>query len=253
MAYNRSNKGLQRSSLEAWIEASKSQTNRDKKAAGLILPFTGVRVNTYIHIHGPSWFSWTDPENGITKDGDHPKIMIPSSDICTKGDGQSRCTKCQREERERFTTKYDDERGIPLIESWKNWNRGGEHDSYMEEKLDLLGFCKDYFAVTEEDYGYEYPAGGITQSTINTWLKQIASDAGLGLERGYVERRAFDEPVPDVVPHDMRGTFIMQLIRNNMQRTKLTKYTGHNHVSSLQPYEMRVAQETDSNEFLSSM
>jgi hypothetical protein len=74
---------------------------------------------------------------------------------------------------------------------------------------------------------------GVTAGTVNKWVKDIAIDAQIGLERGLTEDARFDEMVPDVYPHDMRGTFIMQLIRNNMQRTKLTKYTGHDHVSSL--------------------
>jgi integrase len=105
--------------------------------------------------------------------------------------------------------------------------------------------------VTPSDYGNEMVGGdGVTQSTINRWLKEIAIEAEIGYERGLINSSNFDQKVPDVMPHDMRGTFIMQLIRNNMQRTKLIHYTGHNNVSSLAPYERRVAQETDAREFL---
>jgi integrase len=91
---------------------------------------------------------------------------------------------------------------------------------------------------------------GVCVGTINKWIKDIAIDAEIGLERGLTDDSRFDKKVPDVIPHDMRGTFIMQLIRNNMQRTKVIKYTGHDHVSSLEDYEERVAEETDAREFL---
>jgi hypothetical protein len=250
----RSNKGLHRPALEAWVRASKEQNNPHKRITGLLMPFTGPRVNTICHIYGPTWFSWVDSDTGETNDGDPPKLSIPSSCPCRINlDRSTPCPQC--EDDGEFTTKYDDGRDIPLAETWHNFNRGEHHD-FVVEDLGLREECRSYFAVTRDDVGNKMigPKGdGVTHNTINKWLKDIAIDAQIGYERGLVTDARFDEEVPDVIPHDMRGTFIMQLIRNNMQRTKIIKYTGHDHVSSLQPYEERVAQETDAREFLDNI
>jgi hypothetical protein len=244
----RSNQGLHRPALDAWVEAAKAQDDPNKKLTGLLLPFTGLRVDEFRHIHGPTWLSWIDSETGETSDGGPPKLSVPDTGTCHLDGNENPCTSCAEDGE--FTTKYDDGREIPLIETWKNWNRG-DHETYVEEELDLRGLCKSYFKVTPSDYGNEMVDGdGVSHTTVNRWCKQIAIDAEIGYERGLVSNSQFNQKVPDVIPHDMRGTFIMQLIRNNMQRTKLIKYTGHDHVSSLQPYEERVSDETDAREFL---
>lgn len=246
----RKNKGFHRPALDAWVQAAKDQDNPDKKITGLLLPFSGMRVDEFCHLHGPTWFSWTDPTAGETSDGQVPKLKIPDNCPCHKGEGNKPCNHCQEKGNDKFYTKYDDEREIPLIQTWRNWNRG-EHDTYVEEELDLRELCKSYFKVTPSDFGNEMVAGdGVSSTTVNRWLKQIAIDAEIGYERGLITHCDFNREVPDVMPHDMRGTFIMQLIRNNMQRTKVIKYTGHDHVSSLGHYEERVAQETSAREFL---
>lgn len=244
----RSNKGFHRPALQAWVRASKQQTNPDKQITGLLLPFSGLRVDEFCHIHAPTWLSWIDADSEETNDDDPPKLKVPSSGICHKNGTTTPCPKCEDEGE--FTTKFDDGRDIPLAETWNNFNRGS-HNDYVTQDLGLRKLCKSYFAVTRDDVGNEMIGGdGVTAGTVNKWVKDIAIDAQIGLERGLTEDARFDEMVPDVYPHDMRGTFIMQLIRNNMQRTKLTKYTGHDHVSSLEEYEERVAEETDAREFL---
>ena len=214
------------------------------------MPFTGLRANTVCHIHGPTWFSWVDSKTGETNDNDEPKLKVPSIDTCRRNGTTTPCCKCEDEGE--FTTKYDDGRTIPLAETWNNWNRGGDYD-FVTEDLGLREECRSYFAVTQNDTGQKMigPQGdGISLNTLNRWIKEIALEAQIGYERGLIEANRFDKEVPDVMPHDMRGTFVMQLIRNNMQRTKLINYTGHDHVSSLQPYEERVAEETPAKEFL---
>lgn len=251
----RSNKGLHPPALEAWVRASKNQSNPNKKMVGLMLPFVGMRNDVFCHIHGPTWFSWTDPDTGKTVDGDPPKIKIPGMATCHVNGHTDPCPSCIESGTERFTTKYDDERAIPLAETWENWNRGKSNRSVTED-LGLRSFCKQYFKVTPSDHGKEMvgPKGnGVCSGTVNKWVKEIARDAEIGFERGLIDSSYFDRQVPDVKPHDMRGTFIMQLIRNNMHRTKLIKYTGHAHVDSLAPYEERVAQETDAHEFLAKI
>jgi hypothetical protein len=246
----RSNQGLHRPALEAWVRAAKSMDNPHKRITGLLLPFTGVRVNTLCHIHGPTWFSWVDSETGETNDDDPPKLSVPTSAPCRKNGDRVPCHECEADGE--FTTKYDDGRDIPLAETWNNYNRGSHYD-FVTEDLGLREECRSYFAITQDDMGNKMigPQGdGVSVSTINTWVKDIGVEAQIGFERGLVENCRFDQEVPDVKPHDMRGTFIMQLIRNNMQRTKIIKYTGHSRVASLQPYEERVAEETDAREFL---
>lgn len=243
-----SNEGFHRPALEAWVRACHEQSNPDKQITGLMLPFTGLRVDEFCHIHGPTWLTWIDADTAETNDGDPPKLDIPASGTCHKNGNTTPCWRC--EDDGEFTTKYDDNRNIPLAQEWNNWNRGSHHD-FITQDLGLRELCKSYFAVTRDDVGNKMiGGGGVTTSTINRWLKEIAVDAQIGLERGLTDDSRFDEKVPDVMPHDMRGTFVMQLIRNNMQRTKVIKYTGHDHVSSLEPYEERVAEETDAREFL---
>ena len=244
------NKGFHRPALEAWVEACKRMDNPHKKVVGLLLAFTGVRNNVIGHIHGPTWFTWTDPDSNETNDGEAPKLKVKNHTTCYRNGSSTPCSNC--EEDGEFTTKYNDARKIPLIVEWRNWNKGDAHEWELEP-LDVRGIVKDYFAVTPDDYGHKMigPDGtGISNSTVNVWCKEIAQEAQIGLERGTQQHSSFDDPVPKVDPHDLRGTFIMQLIRNNMQRTKIIKYTGHEHVSSLEPYEERVSQETSAREFL---
>lgn len=245
----RSNEGFHRPAFEAWVKACKRQSNPDKAITGLLLPFTGLRVNVFEHLHAPTWFSWVDAESGRTNDGGPPKLHVPSEGPCHIDGNTEPCGDC--EEEGKFTTKYDDGRTIPIAETWNNWNRGEGHYDFVTQDLGLRKMCRDYFAVTKDDIGNEMIAGdGVSTNTVGRWVKEIAVDAQIGFERGLTSHHAFDEKVPDVFPHDMRGTFIMQLIRNNMQRTKVIKYTGHDHVASLQPYEERVSEETDAREFL---
>ncbi|RJX47524.1 hypothetical protein DP106_14720 [Halonotius pteroides] len=234
--------------MQAWVRAAKEQSDPAKQITGLLLPFTGLRVDEFCHIHGPTWFSWIDADTTETNDGEPPKLKVPSRGTCHKDGTTTPCDNCEDEGE--FTTKFDDGRDIPITQTWNNFNRGGPND-FVTQDLGLRELCKSYFAVTRDDIGNKMIRGdGLTENTINKWCKDIAVDAQIGLERGLTEDARFDEQVPDVFPHDMRGTFIMQLIRNNMQRTKLTKYTGHEHVSSLEPYEERVAEETHAREFL---
>lgn len=244
----RDNEGFHRPALQAWVKASKQQTNPDKQITGLLLPFSGLRVDEFCHIHGPTWLTWIDADSTETNDGDPPKLKVPDTGVCHKNGTTTPCPDC--EDDGEFTTKYDDGRSIPLAETWNNFNRGGHYD-FVTEDLGLRKLCKSYFAVTRDDVGNMMIGGdGVTPGTVNKWVKDIAVDAQIGMERGLTDNSRFDKKVPDVMPHDMRGTFIMQLIRNNMQRTKLTAYTGHDHVSSLEDYEERVAAETDAREFL---
>ena len=249
----RGNKGFHPPALEAWVNTAKELSDPNKKIAALLLPFTGLRVDEFCHIHGPTWFSWIDAETGETNDRKQPKLKVPGQARCHIGGDTSPCPSCQPDDR--FTTKYDDERQIPLAETWENNNRGKQGES-VTERLDLPKLCRNYFKVTEDDVGKEMvgPKGnGVTAATVNRWLKEVGQKAQIGYERGLTESAHFDEPVPDVIPHDMRGTFIMQLIRNNMQRTKLVIFTGHDHVSSLAPYEERVYQEEAAQDFLACL
>jgi hypothetical protein len=248
----RSNQGLKRGPLDAWVQAAKSMDNPDKRMVGLLMPFTGARVDAICHIHGPTWFNWSDADSDEVKSEDGiAKLKVPDSEnFCRKYDDTKPCGDCNIRDHQGFESKYDDEREIPLANTWKNWNKGGAHENYVEEELGLRDFCKSYFKVTENDYGNEMIDGnGVATSTVGDWLKEIGQVADIGYERGTVIHSTLGE-VPDIKAHDMRGTLVMQLIRNNMQRTKLTKYTGHDHVESLAPYEERVAEETDDREFL---
>lgn len=252
----RKTKGLHRGPLEAWVDASKRMDNQDKRITGLLLPFTGVRVNVFTHIYGPDWFNWTDADKRRVKSDDGiPKMKVPDGYPCRKGGHTDPCGDCNdrtTNTSNTFGPKGDegDEREIPLVKTWKNWNQGEGHHDFKEEPLNLRDEVLNYFAVTEDDIGNKMIGGdGVAVSTVNNWTKDIAEEAALGYERGKIDHSQ-KGLVPDVSPHDMRGTFVMQLIRNNMQRTKLTKYTGHDHVASLAPYEDRVADETDDHEFL---
>jgi len=244
------NKGFHPPALEAWVNACKRIDNPHKKVVGLLLAFTGIRNNTIGHIYAPEWFTWTDPENGETNDNEPPKLKVKNHTTCHRNGNINPCGKCEKDGE--FTTKYDDARKIPLVETWKNWNQGGVNE-FIEEELDLRGLCKDYFAVTEDDFGQTMvgpKSEGLSMTTVNNYCMDIAIEAEIGLERGTTKMEAYDQAVPKVDPHDLRGTFIMQAIRNNMQRTKLIKYTGHEHVSSLEPYEERVAEESHARELL---
>lgn len=253
----RSNKGLKRGPLRPFIETAKNQSNEDKMLAGLLLPFTGIRVDVFSHLHGPTCFNFVRDDSGDfvpKKESDGttvPKLKVHSSAPCRKGGNNNPCGDCRKSDRDRFEAKYDHhEREIPLPTTWKDWSGGETHDDYVEKHLGLPELVKDYFKLDEDDYGNEMVAGdGVSSNQVRNWIKDIAEEAGIGYERGTVMEAKRGETV-EIHAHDMRGTYIMQLIRNNYHRTKMTAYTGHKHVSSLSPYEKRVAEETDDINYL---
>lgn len=247
------NKGLKRQALARWVHTCKELQNEDKKMLGLLAPFSGIRATPLLHIHGPTSFNWIDPDSGeVRSDDGIPKVKVFSTIPCHKnGNPGEPCSDCRNNGHlEAVPSKYDDEREIPLPETWKNWARGEEHDDYVEEHLGLRSFVKSYFKVTRDDYGKDMIGGdGISHSTALRWIKEIARKAEIGYERGTVISSQLGE-VPDVHLHDMRGTYVMILIRNEMHRTLLTQYTGHENVASLRPYEKRVREETPAKTYL---
>lgn len=253
----RSNKGLKRTTLRPFVETAKSQSNEDKKLAGLLLPFTGIRSDVFCHLHGPTCFNYERNEDDdlVPRRGDDgtriPKLKVHKSAPCRKGDDYKPCGDCRRGDREQFEAKYGHhEREIPLPSTWKDWSEGETHDDCVEKELGLPELVENYFKLDEDDYGKEMVAGdGVSQNQVRNWIKDIAEEAGIGYERGTVVEKKRGETV-EIHTHDMRGTYCMVLIRNNYHRTKIISYTGHKHVSSLSPYEKRVAEETDDINYL---
>jgi hypothetical protein len=247
------NKGLKRGPLARWVHTCQNLQNEDKKMLGLLAPFTGIRATPLLHIHGPTSLNYTAPDTEeVRSDDGIPKMKVHSTIPCYKdGNPDEPCSDCKNNGHlDGVPTKYNDEREIPLPETWQNWAAGDSHDEYVEEELGLRSFVKSYFKVTEDDYGKEMIGGdGISHSCALRWIKDIAQRAEIGYERGTIISSELGE-VPDVYLHDMRGTYVMMLIRNDMHRTLLTQYTGHENVSSLEPYEKRVREETPDKRYL---
>lgn len=245
------NKGLFKHTFDQWVSTVLELKDPEMQIIGLLLPFTGLRVKEFIHLHGPTWLSWKG-DGSDTAYGDIPVIEVPSRANCFRRGANGPCDMCESNDGGRFETKYDDERTIPLVNSWKNHGATGE-EKFVEQELPLRELTKTYFKVSRADVGNELIGGkGLASTTVNKKLKQIGQKAKLDFERELIESHypCFDKPIPNIDPHDMRGTFVMQLMRNNMQRTKVIGYTGHDHVSSLAPYEERLAKEIDAKEFL---
>jgi hypothetical protein len=220
--------------MHLFVEAAESMDDPLKSLVALFLTFTGVRADTLCHLHS-SWFGY---DEGALK------IKIPAEDSCTKTPGDDICGRCREKGKDGFSPKTGagEGRTLKIPESWHNRYT----DESGQQPLDLRERIEHHFAI-DGGPGHDVIDGdGLSPKTPNTYVKEIATDADIGFLRptGYTSHNRLGR-VPDIVPHDLRGTYCVQLARNDANPWKMCKKTGHSDIESLKPYIQFAEQEFD--------
>jgi hypothetical protein len=226
---------LTQQAMHLFIKAAEEMDDQVKALTALLAICTGVRANTLCHIH----YTW------FTEDEGKLYIRIPNSFPCLKYDNEEQCGDCRNRKSEGYTPKTESGGGrrIKIMESWRNHYT----DDSEKQPISLRDLVEHYFKMDEDDQGHEMLGGdGISITTANTYVKEVASEAEIGFYRkpGYTTHPRLGR-VPDIYVHDLRGTFCVQLMRNDANPFKAIQKTGHKDVDSLKPYIKFAEQEFD--------
>lgn len=213
-------------SMHLFVKAAEGYDETLVSLVALIGLFTGVRANTLCHIHS-DWFTYDD--------GDL-YLKVPNEFPCRKYGTSKPCGDCRARVGDEYSPKTPAAGGrrLKIPEQWHN------HfvDRNRQQPLSLRDSVEHYFKIEEDDHGYEmFDGDGISISTANRYVKRIAAEAEIGFLRkpGYIEHSKLGR-VPDVMTHDLRATYCVQLMRNDANPFKAITKTGHNDVDSLKPY-----------------
>jgi len=159
-------KGCSSTPLDQWVSTVLEMNDLEMQVIGLLLPFTGLRVKEFIHFHGPTWLSWKGDGSDTTY-GEIPVMKVPARANCFRKGANGPCNLCESNDGGKFETKYDDERTIPLVETWKN-HGATDKEQFVEQDLPLRELTRTYFKVSRSDVGNELIGGdGLSANTVN--------------------------------------------------------------------------------------
>lgn len=196
--------------MKEWIDAAESFDDPLTRIIGSGLLWSGLRIFIFAHLRA-DWFFY-DEEIGILK------IRVPESDECKKSPQGEVCGDCSHRGREPTgkeinpKTPAGDKRIIEIPREYQCYHTGEIRPLQLTD--DLLG----YFQITNE-YGRQvFP---INSSAIRSRVQKVASraddrmDGSFRKQRGHTPKEVDwkDEPIPDVVPHDLRATLGTQMYR----------------------------------------
>jgi hypothetical protein len=221
----RGNEPIEQKPMNELITTAEKIDDSVKALTVLIGIFTGIRANTLCHIHS-DWFHY---------DEDQLYLRVPNEFRCLKYGTDESCGDCAQRVGDSYSPKSDAGGGRRLMipQTWHNHYTGQDEAPTQIRKL-----IEHYFAIGDDDYGHSMLDGdGISVSTANRYVKQVAEEAEIGfyLKQGYIDHSKLGR-VPDVMTHDLRATYCVQLMRNDANPFKAINKTGHADVDSLKPY-----------------
>jgi len=248
----------------AFVEALKNCDKPDR-AIGPYLSFgTGPRGDTVCHTHA-SWFTYN--HDGALY------YRIPKSDPCRKYGDTTPCGDCNKYDHDEYSPKTPAAEGrrILIKNEWTNPVTG------EREYFGLRDAVENYFGIESNrapdgvQHGNKMIDGdGISLGTLNADIRRIAaqSDISPSLRRERLEEELTIEDeadrerdqitdwgrdsdgngIPDITSHDGRASYITQLMRNDMPRTKALTKTGHKNVETLSRYVSFAEGEIDEQE-----
>ncbi|MFB6198990.1 MAG: hypothetical protein ABEI52_12110 [Halobacteriaceae archaeon] len=236
----------------AFVETILESDKRDRAIASHLSIGTGARGGTIIHTHS-SWFTYNASGDLYYK--------IPKSEPCRQN-GQKGEPCCECDGTFEPKTPAAEGRRILISNNWINPVTG------EQEYFGLRDAVEDYFAISNDrspedvSHGNKMIDGdGISLSSLNTWIRDIAADSAMSgelreerlreeIDIEYVDdddndrklkqiKERYDSDgnkIPDLTSHDLRATFCTQLMRNDILRSKAIKKTGHKHEETLSTY-----------------
>jgi hypothetical protein len=196
---------------------------------------------------------------------------IPRKDHCRKYGNFEPCGDCKNLGREEYAPKTPagEGRRILIKNEWTN------PVTKEREYFGLRDHVEEYFALNGDGapdsarFGNDMLNGeGISAATLNNWIRDIAAESTISadlredrlreeltIEEERENQQIVDfgtddagNSIPDIMAHDMRGTYITHLMRNDVPRDKAITKTGHARPDSLQPYVRFAEKEIDARE-----
>ena len=178
-----------------------------------LLVFTGLRNQAVAHL-SKEWVE--DGMNGM-------QIRVPRESVCDIGESGA-CATCS-ERGGVWVPKSDaGARLVPVVDEWY------DHYNDVRKPSGLPDLLNWFF--TENDV-----VGG-SRNLINRAVKRAALHGNLHNEqgRGFVEMDDMPEPVPDVMAHDLRGSWACQCIRSDIMKFRIRAWGGWSVVLLLDKY-----------------
>lgn len=221
----RNSEPLQQKAMHELIRTAEKIEDSVLGLTVLIGVFTGIRANTLCHIHS----DWLEHDEG------NLYLRVPNEFRCRKYGKDELCGDCRARVGDGYSPKSDAGGGrrLKIPETWHN-----HYTSQDEAPTEIRKRIDHYFAIGDDDYGNCMLDGdGISVSTANRYVKLVAKEAEIGfyLKQGYIDHSKLGR-VPDLMVHDLRATYCVQLMRNDANPFKTINKTGHADVDSLKPY-----------------
>lgn len=253
---------LYKTRMVAFVEGIDRVDNPDKALASHLQIGTGPRADTICHTHS-SWFGYED---------DSLYYYIPKHDVCRKYSTTDPCGDCNSRGHSEYEPKTPAAEGRRLLISNEWTNPVTKQREYfgLRDRVEQFFAIDDPQAPPQTQIGNKMIGGdGISVDTLNSWIRDVGSVSSISspLREDWIreavtleESDRETEPIkqfgqdehgneiPDLISHDMRASYITQLMRNDVSRSKAINKTGHRVPESMNPYIKFAEKEIDSEE-----
>lgn len=267
---------LHKKRLAKFIEGAHNHNDPHKQMVSLLGLGTGPRNITIGHVHA-DWFHYETDEDALW-------MQIPARDECRKDpDSDIACCDCRDNGHDHFEPKTPAAENRLILISNTFTNHNTEDRLGEKQYFGLRDMVENYFALSDPDapdgaqHGYRMigkQADGVTRKTVNSWIRDVAAESDIKapmraarIRKEIVnendeddEDEEYEDPVkqwgrdedgntiPDLFAHDLRASFITQMMRNEVPPNKAITKSGHSDPNSMKPYVMFAVNEIDAGE-----
>jgi hypothetical protein len=272
---------LNRTRHIALVEGIHNADDADKAMATHLSVGTGPRGDTIGHTH-EDWFLYEEGDL-------YYKIPNKERCRKTSTIGSGPCGECTANDRQHddFIPKTPAGQGrrIMITNDWTNPVTKEKEYFGLRDRVEDYFALSDNGAPDGCEFGHEMlqssMGGGVSVGTLNDWIRDIAAKSTIsarlraerlneeltpdyyydddgkkdGVKRTVKEKIADNgkdgngNRIPDITSHDLRATFCTQLMRNNFNKFKARRWTGHKNIEALEKYVTFADGEGDAGEF----
>lgn len=244
------------------LDPRENNVNQHKGMVTHLLVGTGVRNDTCGHTHA-DWFTYRDGEL---------YLQVPAEDDCRKDTRNEVCVNCDPTDEKPFYPKTPAAGGRMI-------HIGNEYYDYSTGERRYFGLrdrVESYFSISPPgepavggfDMIQANGSNGVSHKTVNTWVREVCTSAGLSkqvretrlkkdlepdkeknddgemevvktVDEKIADRGTDDQgrPIPDIFAHDLRASFCTQLCRaDDPNYSKIMAKTGHKNEETLYRY-----------------